>query len=93
MHNYLLDDPRTQRRLWFSLHVLIYCVVAFLWPIHHSLLVAHSVLLVTLSLHVYALYTRDVGNPAPELIPVKIESGELHADVEAQSFWYQWHDV
>ena len=102
MSSTLSDDLRIRRQIWFTVHVLMYCSVAFLqvviWPGQPALLMVKLALLMTLSLHVYDLYTAGLRSLASEPIPAKISSGEPqpvrveHTDLE-QDFWYRWHDV
>jgi hypothetical protein len=102
MSSTLSDDLRIRRQIWFTIHVLIYCGIALLqvmiWPGQPLLLLVKSALLLTLSLHVYDLYTGGLKSLASEPIPATIHSGEPqsvrvdHTDPE-QDFWYRWHDV
>ncbi len=98
MSNYLANDPRIRRRLWFTLHVLLYSGLSLVWSAHPLLLVAQSALLITLSLHLYGLYASGFASLIPAPIPVKVETQkpqplQLQDEQREQEFWYQWHDV
>jgi hypothetical protein len=100
MFSYPVTDPRIQRRLWFTLHVLLYCSVALaqviVWPAHPLLLTAQSALLVTLSLHLYVLYCAALETNTPQPVPARVQPNEPqrveNRDLD-ENFWYRWHDV
>jgi hypothetical protein len=102
MSNALSDDARIRRRLWFTVHVLVYCAVALLqvliWPAQPLLLAAQSALLVTIIVHLYGLYASGFDTLIPQPIPMNGNPGEsqrvtVKNDDLADSFWYRWHDV
>jgi hypothetical protein len=93
-------DVRIQRRLWFTLHVLLYCGVALAkvlsWPAHPLLLAMQSALLVTLSLHLYSIYTAGIQTPSTQPVPARIQpdaSEPVDKVNVSDDFWYRWHDV
>ena len=102
MSNIPIDDPRVRRRLWFTLHMLLFISVLLLqmlvYPVQPVLLVVHAALLVTLSLHLFSLMATELDTSTPEPVPLNVKPGAPQLvrvdNVEAeQNFWYHWHDV
>ena len=92
-----------QRRIWFSLHVIVYALSCLLVTVDPVLIALRSVLLATVVLHFHWLYivglyeaslvamTEQVYATVP-LLPDGQRQVVSKAD-DGDDFWYRWHDL